>query len=163
LHESKLIRELKPKFNRAGVWPGKTRFIVWQIADGRLELGIMEVPQDGWQQFGPMSSRGRYLHQTLVWMFWLAVNRDCGVGALPTGWAQGRMPETICIPSRSLAAEIAILLNKFFTQSADEFQLWMAERFSHRLHAFERAMIDADFKVMNEFAAKRKSASRVLI
>src|SRR5215203_2413976 len=30
-HESKLLRLLKPKFNRAGVWPGKTRFIVWRF------------------------------------------------------------------------------------------------------------------------------------
>src|ERR1700728_4625135 len=27
--ESKLLRILRPKFNRAGVWPGKTWFIVW--------------------------------------------------------------------------------------------------------------------------------------
>src|ERR1017187_10418774 len=26
--DSKLLRSLKPRFNRAGVWPGKTRFLV---------------------------------------------------------------------------------------------------------------------------------------
>src|SRR5215469_12200296 len=30
-HESKLLRSLKTRFNRAGVWPGKTRFIVWRM------------------------------------------------------------------------------------------------------------------------------------
>ena len=32
-HEKKLIRSLKPKFNRAGVWPGKSKFIVWRMVD----------------------------------------------------------------------------------------------------------------------------------
>jgi predicted GIY-YIG superfamily endonuclease len=28
--ESELLRSLKPRFNRAGVWPGKTTFLVWR-------------------------------------------------------------------------------------------------------------------------------------
>src|ERR1044071_3784548 len=41
-HESKLLRSLKPRFNRAGVWPGKTSFIVWRIAREHIELGLTE-------------------------------------------------------------------------------------------------------------------------
>jgi excinuclease ABC subunit C len=37
-HESKLLRSFKLRFNRAGVWPGKTRFIVWRFMLARLEL-----------------------------------------------------------------------------------------------------------------------------
>ena len=54
--EAKLIRTLKPKFNRAGVWPGKTRFIVWRAEGDRLEIAVAETPEPGWQRFGPMGS-----------------------------------------------------------------------------------------------------------
>ena len=37
-HEAKLLRSLKPKFNRAGVWPGKPRFIVWRSEEHTSEL-----------------------------------------------------------------------------------------------------------------------------
>ena len=32
--EAELLRELKPKFNRAGVWPGKPRFLAWRTHAG---------------------------------------------------------------------------------------------------------------------------------
>ena len=34
--ESKLLRSLKPRFNRAGVWPGKARFLVWRRVGEKL-------------------------------------------------------------------------------------------------------------------------------
>ena len=42
--EAKLLRELKPKFNRAGVWPGTPRFLVWRVAERTLELAIAQTP-----------------------------------------------------------------------------------------------------------------------
>ena len=50
--ESKLLRSLKPRFNRAGVWPGKARFIVWRVRGEHVELAVMETPEPGWQRFG---------------------------------------------------------------------------------------------------------------
>jgi len=41
--ESKLLRSIKPRYNRAGVWPGKARFIIWRLKDRRLELGVAET------------------------------------------------------------------------------------------------------------------------
>jgi len=39
-HEAKLIRELKPKFNRAGVWQGKPQFLVWRFSEQAIEFGV---------------------------------------------------------------------------------------------------------------------------
>jgi excinuclease UvrABC nuclease subunit len=43
-HEKKLIRSLKPKFNRAGVWPGKAKFIAWRVEGDALEISVTETP-----------------------------------------------------------------------------------------------------------------------
>ncbi len=41
--ESKLLRSLRPKFNRAGVWPGKTRFLAWRLSGQKLELAAVRA------------------------------------------------------------------------------------------------------------------------
>jgi excinuclease UvrABC nuclease subunit len=40
VREAELLRALKPKFNRAGVWPATPRFLVWRWAGRTLELAI---------------------------------------------------------------------------------------------------------------------------
>ena len=47
--EAELLRTLKPKFNRAGVWPATPRFLVWRWVGETLELAITETPAIGWQ------------------------------------------------------------------------------------------------------------------
>ena len=46
--ESELLRALKPKFNRAGVWPGKARFLAWHRHHERITFVITETPEAGW-------------------------------------------------------------------------------------------------------------------
>src|ERR1039457_2315209 len=65
-HEKKLIRSLKPKFNRAGVWPGKTKFVVWRVVDDTLEISVAETPAGAWQRFGPLGGGAASLQRTLA-------------------------------------------------------------------------------------------------
>ena len=85
--ESKLLRSLKPPFNRAGVWPEKARFFVWRQAEEGLEIGVTDVPEPGWHRFGPLGSSAIYLHQTLARLLWLAANPGRALVELP---ANGR-------------------------------------------------------------------------
>ncbi len=71
--ESKLLRSLKPKFNRAGVWPGKTKFFVWRQVAEQLELAVAEIPATGWRRFGPLGGASQ-LYPALARMLWLALN-----------------------------------------------------------------------------------------
>src|SRR5208282_4435848 len=64
--ESCLLRSLKPRYNRAGVWPGKTRFFVWRRAEERLELAVADVPETGWERYGPLGASASHLHRTLA-------------------------------------------------------------------------------------------------
>jgi len=54
--EAKLLRAIKPKFNRAGVWPGKTRFVAWRVQGEQIELAVIETPEPDWQRFGPLAA-----------------------------------------------------------------------------------------------------------
>ena len=87
--EARLLRALKPKFNRAGVWPGTSRFIQWRSVQQVLEMTVAETPENGWRRFGPLCGGASYLHQSLTRLLWLAANPGRAVTELPAGWARG--------------------------------------------------------------------------
>src|SRR5262245_37169277 len=74
VREARLLRSLKPKFNRAGVWPGKARFLVWRMRETLLEMPVVETPEPGWRRFGPLSRDADHLRRALARLLWLAVN-----------------------------------------------------------------------------------------
>jgi predicted GIY-YIG superfamily endonuclease len=160
-NESALIRSLKPKFNRAGVWPGKTKFIVWRVSGDIFELAVTETPEPAWQRFGPMNSSAGYLHQTISRLLWLALNPTRAYGELPTGWARGNISETVAIYCSQPAAEIAAQLNSYFGESPDKFLLWLGEKFTHRNHTFERFALESELKFLTEFAARQKRSPQL--
>jgi|ERR1035437_1025700 predicted GIY-YIG superfamily endonuclease len=92
--EAKLIRSLKPKFNRAGVWPGRTKFIVWRAAGNGLEISVVETPAAGWQRFGPLGGNATFLQRSLARLLWLATNPGRPLTELPAGWSRGEFMET---------------------------------------------------------------------
>jgi excinuclease UvrABC nuclease subunit len=158
--ESKLIRSLKPKFNRAGVWPGKTRFIVWRIVQDHLELAVVDVPEPGWQRFGLSGAGSRYLHRTLSRMLWLALNPSRTYAELPTGWAQGLVAPRVTISCHQSSVDISARLDAFFWQSSNEFILWFRTQLSKRTNSFERAAIESDLEILTEFSTKHSRDSK---
>ena len=158
--ESKLLRSLKPRFNRAGVWPGKTRFIAWRFAQEHLELAVTDVPEPTWQRFGPLGGGSRHLHQALARLLWLALNPARACTELPAGWMQGYQAQQVMIECGQSVQEVAAALAAFFWQSSDEFLFWLGSRFSERTHPFERAVIESELKILREFSAKQKQAVR---
>jgi excinuclease UvrABC nuclease subunit len=161
IHESKLIRSLKPRFNRAGVWPGKTRFIVWRLVQNHLELAVVNVPEPTWQRFGLSGASSRYLHQTLSRILWLALNPGRAYMELPTGWSQGNVAQTVTIHCPHSTVEIASLLDSFFWKSSGEFIVWLATQFSKRTNSFERAAIESDLEILTEFSTKHRMDLKV--
>lgn len=156
--ESKLLRSLKPRYNRAGVWPGKIKFIVWRATAAGLELAVMEIPPSSWQCFGPLGANSRYLHQTLCRLLWLAVNPGRAYAALPAGWAKGRTGGAVLIPCGPSPAELAALLDGYFGKIPDALLSWLETRLAARTHAFEKTVIESEMETLKEFSLKIKCA-----
>jgi len=159
-HEAKLLRALKPQFNRAGVWPGKTRFIVWRLKGEHLELAVTDVPDPDWQRFGPLGASARHLHRTLSRLLWLALNPTRAYADLPAGWARSDFAQQVAIHCRQSVPEVAAALTTFFWQSPDEFILWLGRRFCERTHPFERTVIESELEVLKEFSARQHRTGR---
>jgi excinuclease UvrABC nuclease subunit len=52
--EAELLRSIRPKFNRAGVWPAKAKSLLWHISETGVHLKIAEVAEPAWQVIGPL-------------------------------------------------------------------------------------------------------------
>src|SRR5271170_4543452 len=139
--ESKLLRSLKPRFNRAGVWPGRTRFFVWRQVEQQLELSVTDVPETGWQRYGPLGGNAGHLHRTLTRLLWLAMNPSRAFTELPAGWAQGRVAEKAMIHCGNSTKEVAGTLAAFFWEASNGLVLWLQSQFMARRHPFERTVI----------------------
>ncbi len=157
-HESKLLRSIKPRFNRAGVWPGKTKFIAWRFSEQQLELSVVETPEPDWRRFGPLNGSAHVVHGSLTRLLWLAINPGRACTELPPGWSQGNLAPCVTIDCRDSAAETAVVLEAFFWQAPDEFLLWLGSRFAERTHPFERSVIESEIETLKEFSAKHEQA-----
>ena len=155
-HEKKLIRSLKPKFNRAGVWPGRPRFIMWRVEGEHVEITVMETPAAGWQRFGPLGAEASHLQRTIARLLWLALNPERPLTQLPAGWMRGDFMETVSLGCRGAAADTVAALESLFWNDASEFILWLGARFTHRIVPFERRVIETELESLKEFGAKNK-------
>jgi predicted GIY-YIG superfamily endonuclease len=155
-HERKLIRSLKPKFNRAGVWPGKPRFIAWRTEGERLEISMVETPMTGWQRFGPLDGGARDLHRSIVWLLWLALNPERPVTQFPAGWMRGDFREKAAITGSQPVQEAVMALEGFFWKNAEDFVSWLGAGMAHRNNLFERRVIESELENLKNFVAKKK-------
>ena len=153
--EAELLRELKPKFNRAGVWPGTPRFLVWRVAERTLELAIAQTPATGWQVFGPFGSGVIFLRAALARLFWYALNPASGSTTMPQGWLHSRVGAIASIANaQTLPAspgESEIILAKLFEGDTDGFVAWIGERTKSLVHAYDLAIRDADLETVSGF------------
>jgi predicted GIY-YIG superfamily endonuclease len=152
--ESELLRSLKPVFNRAGVWPGKARFFVWRWTEEALKLGVVDVPEIGWERFGPLGGGAHSLHGALARLLWLALNPRRTVVELPAGWARGEMPGLASIQCGNASAEVGRVLAALFWEAPEVFAAWLAERIGVPTHPFERAILEEDLTAVTEFSAR---------
>jgi hypothetical protein len=148
-YEAKLIRELKPKFNRAGVWQGKPQFLVWRYSEIAIEFSVQEVPEVGWERFGNLGAYANRIKCVLVRLIWLAMNPDKSFVQMQLGWMQDRMNGVVGVECG--VEELRAVLNEAFWGSSGVFLNWLAIRLNTGRPAFERVAIQKDMDELKEF------------
>jgi predicted GIY-YIG superfamily endonuclease len=149
--ESELLRTLKPKFNRAGTWPIKPRFLVWRCAGTQFELAVTETPAPDCRQLGPMGSGAVFLRVVLVRLIWFAVHPQRGIAGMPAGWVLGRLQNPTIIPSGAEDREVNMVVEGLFAGQVDAFCQSIRDRMKDGLHPFEKAAVEADLEFITDF------------
>jgi predicted GIY-YIG superfamily endonuclease len=158
VQEAELLRSLRPKFNRAGVWPVKPGALLWRTDDTSLHLkigaGSAEEMAAGWRCLGPLKG-ARWLRMTLARLIWLAVNPGSGIHHLPAGWHQGKLDEVVSIICGEQIAEMARLMSSLNGGSADGLMVWVRGRVEGKAAAFTIAWLQAELEVLELFRLDR--------
>jgi hypothetical protein len=144
--EAELLRALKPKFNRAGVWAGSPRFLIWRATAETMQFAITPSPNPGWQEFGPCGSGAFYLRAALVRLMWYALNPLLTSTSMPAGWWQGRL--TAIATLSGVSEEAQSVLAKLLTGDTDDFVQWIGARTQSLPYAYDRETRDADLETV---------------
>lgn len=155
--EAKLIRDLKPKFNRAGVWPGRAQFLIWRFASQAAQFSVAEIPPLGWERFGSLGGYAPRLLGVVVRLLWLALNRQAGFSRLPCGWAQHRFSLPVTVACGARETEVRQALENLCWGRPEEFSSWLLASTGADLSAFDRAAMQADMEEIGEFVASYRT------
>jgi predicted GIY-YIG superfamily endonuclease len=157
VHEARLIRRLKPKFNRAGVWPSKAQFLTWRFVGHAAHFSVHEIPPLGWERFGSLGGSAPRLHGSVVRLLWLALNPQEGFSRMPHGWARDRFALPVSLVCGAREAEIRLALENLFWGNLEEFSAWLLASIVANESAFERAAMLADLEEIETFASNYRS------
>ena len=154
--EAELLRTLKPRFNRAGTWPGQPRFLLWRIAGHSIELVITASPEAGWNASGPMGGGAVVLRAVLARLIWMAVQPEPGLSGMPVGWMHGKMDATIVIGCGTLLEPLAASLETLLSRQPAPFCGWIRARLGPDLHPFEKTVVEADLESVADLVSVAK-------
>ncbi|HWI56200.1 MAG TPA: GIY-YIG nuclease family protein [Bacillota bacterium] len=160
--EAALIRSLRPRFNRAGTWPGTPRFFCWRVTAEGLHLVVALQSEPDWHSHGPFGSSAFGLRAVLTRLLWCALHPARGLSGMPQGWFSGRHGEQVIIPCHEILPEqfaaAGERLNQVFAGEAEEFVAWIRDCTATRTQPFEVTMREADLETVIEFANRRRLA-----
>ncbi|MBI1842264.1 MAG: nucleotide excision repair endonuclease [Verrucomicrobia bacterium] len=144
--ESELLLSIKPRFNRAGVWRGPRRSLVWRCEDAGFRLRIVDSAEEGWGCIGPYGAFVRRLHRVLARRVWCHLHPHRGIAGMPAGWTHGLHGPDVTIPAQTSTdlAAVRDLVDRSFQGHADALSQWACSADS----AFERAGWQEDIEFL---------------
>jgi len=154
--ERELLRTLRPRYNRAGVWPGPSRRLAWRAEGSQLHLTVMADPEAGWHTTDPLGMAAPWRRAALVRLLWIAWVDPGRIERLPAGWAEGRLPEIVSLePSAPAsasadaeAATVARRLGQCFAGDPESWTDWIQASLPETACPFVRALMAADLETV---------------
>jgi len=149
--ESQLLMEMKPRFNRAGVWQGARRFIAWRCQGSTLQLAVVASVEEGWSGAGSFGAGAVHLHRALVRLLWCRLHSPEGLAGMPAGWFGGGHGTHVVIPQadEGLAAKAAERLAVLARGQTEDFLQWLGPV----ILPFEQTMRDEDLELVTKHIA----------
>lgn len=143
--EAALLRELKPRFNRAGVWRGLDYFLAWRVTTEGVALAILKAPEPGWICAGPHGAVTRHLQRALLRLLWLRLNPSAGLAGMPAGWFAGQHGALVTVPCASELSvrEVSEWIASLTMAESGQAPAWLPA--NAKGYELERVVEDVDF------------------
>jgi len=150
--EAALLLSLKPRFNRAGVWPKPRQFLAWRARPDGLELALTERPEPAWRSAGPSGGQMTHIHRALVRLLWRQLQPERGLADMPAGWFDGAHGPQVLIPqSSAVPANAAAEFLEMLTDGDCE---EVRKQLVPAGNAFEQLARDEDWTLVTEYFAR---------
>lgn len=156
--EAVLLRTLRPRFNRAGVWPAPARFLVWRLDGDVLLFTVEELPPPGWHRSPSLGGAAAGLRAAIARLLWLGLHPGADFTALPEGWAQGRFRSPGRLTCGRQAADVHQALEHLFWSPSDSGPALLEAAAAQTTGAFDHVARLADLETIRDFM--RSSAAR---
>jgi predicted GIY-YIG superfamily endonuclease len=174
-HEAELLRNLRPRFNRAGTWPGKPKKLSWRVNSEMVAIALVEVALPNWESAGQMGAGVFAVRAALLRLLWCALQPQRGLAGMPQGWFAGRFGSVAAIPLASKAVkqlltedrcsekvgtgafsydDLAEDLKALFAGNPKPICDWLAVRTANQDHPFQISVRESDLKTITEFGRK---------
>src|SRR5882672_6686825 len=146
--ERELLLSLRPRFNRAGVWPAPRRFLAWRVTADALEISLTPTPAPGWDAHGPLRGGGRGMKISLIRVLWCVLQPQRGIIGMPAGWFHGRLPEIIMIrptcDADTVLDKASACLKELTVGKHEGFAEWVLNTVSSEARPCQRTLLEED-------------------
>jgi len=125
--EGELIRELRPRFNVAGVFPGPAEYLGWQIEAKRMVIGCDRDSRRWSERIGPWS-RLRPVCRALARLGWRHLHPEEDWTAMPRELSHGWPRDGLAIATNGAGDRLDEFTQRLahFARTGDEkFVLWL--------------------------------------
>jgi predicted GIY-YIG superfamily endonuclease len=146
--ESELLREIRPRFNRAGTWSSPPRYFAWYHCDDRVHLTVTEKCERPWIVCGPVGIRAVLLRAVLARLLWIATHPEQGFTGLPLGWFQGAFEATTEIACGPRIEAAAVPLGLLADDNATALGEWFRAQLLPVLHPFEESLVQLHLELL---------------
>ena len=156
--EGRLLRSLRPHFNRAGTWRPAPKLLAWRMTGTILEFAVLDEDDDAWQALG-LSSGAWRLQNALARLVWRAANQDRSLAELPHGWICSNAKERRAIDCGKRVQETRAALRRLLEGEILEIA---AELLSEAASAFDAATTISDLQTVAHALDHLRAARRSL-
>ena len=155
--EASLLRNVRPRFNRAGTWPGPPRFLGWRLTSEGLQLSVAEASHPDWVFHGPYGGVALPVRAALLRLVWCAVHAKHGLCGLPQGWFSGHCSDCAAIPQSTDDSaclwKAEARLRNLFKGEAETFITWVRDSTAAWEHPFDVKARETDLETIQQFGA----------
>jgi predicted GIY-YIG superfamily endonuclease len=150
--ESELLRNLRPRFNRAGTWPASPKSLGWRLTENGLDFSVLPSKQVGWSVYGPLGYSAYLLRSALARLLWQALKPQNSWADLPPGWFGTAQRGVLSIPCSSFSLDRAKQSSRFleslFAGEVAAFTDWILQHTAGCVHPFEIAVRNQDLETV---------------
>jgi hypothetical protein len=159
--EAELLRQLRPRFNRAGTWAPPPRYFAWRQEETFLEFTVVGEQGDGWSYSGPMGSRAVMLRVLLARLLWLACRANVSFTSLPLGWAKGMVSKTVRLDCGELVPFIVRQIAPLLEGDFAPFAAWICLQRAQSLALCEQNWLMAELDLLAQTVRAERTWSEL--